>query len=309
MDNKELLRRLALLKANPKLADTLPQGEILGYITELITAFNILKKAIETNKIKGEDGYTPKEGKDYHSKAQIEQMVYSVLNQGLTEYEQSANALLTKLEKRVETIKDGKDAEITEELKEEVAEMCRALIDLPDFEALIDERITANPFAIRDSLELIPEEKDKLKIEAIGYLRAELDDLSRRIATSKVGGLGGVSEARVRQLIVELGGGGTGSGIVESVVAGTGISVDSTDPANPVISATGGGVSVEVPTGLVDSSNVTFTFTAAPKIIVTDTGTYVNEALMQNPGMSGFTLAGLVATLALPPNYFCIGYY
>lgn len=277
MDNKELLRRLALLKANPKLAETLPQGEILGYITELITAFNILKQAIETNKIKGEDGYTPKEGKDYHSKSQIEQMVYSVLNKGLTEYEQSANALLTKLEKRVETIKDGEDAEITEELKEEVAEMCRALIDLPDFEALIDERITANPFATRDSLELIPEEKDKLKIEAIGYLREELDDLSRRIVTSKVGGLGGVSEARVRQLIAELGG--------------------------------GGGMNVEVPAGLVDSSNVTFTFTVAPKIIVTDTGTYVNEALMQNPGMSGFTLSGLVATLALPPNYFCIGYY
>lgn len=36
-------------------------------------------------------------------------------------------------------------------------------------------------------------------------------------------------------------GGGGGSGVVESVVAGTGISVDNTDPANPVVSATGGG--------------------------------------------------------------------
>lgn len=35
--------------------------------------------------------------------------------------------------------------------------------------------------------------------------------------------------------------GGGGSGIVETIVAGTGISVDSTDPANPVVSATGGG--------------------------------------------------------------------
>jgi hypothetical protein len=32
-----------------------------------------------------------------------------------------------------------------------------------------------------------------------------------------------------------------GGGTVDSIVAGTGISVDSTDPANPVISATGGG--------------------------------------------------------------------
>lgn len=32
-----------------------------------------------------------------------------------------------------------------------------------------------------------------------------------------------------------------GSGIVQSIVAGTGINVDSTDPANPIVSATGGG--------------------------------------------------------------------
>jgi hypothetical protein len=32
-----------------------------------------------------------------------------------------------------------------------------------------------------------------------------------------------------------------GSGVVQTIVAGTGISVDSTDPANPIVSATGGG--------------------------------------------------------------------
>jgi hypothetical protein len=35
--------------------------------------------------------------------------------------------------------------------------------------------------------------------------------------------------------------GGSGSGIVETIVAGTGISVDATDPANPIVSATGAG--------------------------------------------------------------------
>lgn len=34
---------------------------------------------------------------------------------------------------------------------------------------------------------------------------------------------------------------GGGSGVVESVVAGTNVTVDSTDPANPIVSATGGG--------------------------------------------------------------------
>ena len=36
-------------------------------------------------------------------------------------------------------------------------------------------------------------------------------------------------------------GGGSGSGVVETIVGGSGISVDSTDPANPVVSATGSG--------------------------------------------------------------------
>lgn len=37
------------------------------------------------------------------------------------------------------------------------------------------------------------------------------------------------------------GGGGGGGGGIDTIVAGTGIDVDSTDPANPVVSATGGG--------------------------------------------------------------------
>ncbi|WP_183023884.1 hypothetical protein [Variovorax sp. UMC13] len=36
-------------------------------------------------------------------------------------------------------------------------------------------------------------------------------------------------------------GGSGGSGIVETIVAGSGVSVDATDPANPIVSATGGG--------------------------------------------------------------------
>lgn len=36
-------------------------------------------------------------------------------------------------------------------------------------------------------------------------------------------------------------GGGGGGGIVETIIAGTGITVDDTDPANPIISASGGG--------------------------------------------------------------------
>jgi len=48
--------------------------------------------------------------------------------------------------------------------------------------------------------------------------------------------------------------GGSGSGIVESIVAGTNVSVDSTDPANPVVSSSGGGVPLYFPFTLADGS-------------------------------------------------------
>ncbi len=45
----------------------------------------------------------------------------------------------------------------------------------------------------------------------------------------------------------EIPGGVTGGGQVNSVVAGTGISVDSTDPVNPVVTNTGAsGISAEL---------------------------------------------------------------
>lgn len=52
---------------------------------------------------------------------------------------------------------------------------------------------------------------------------------------------GGVNKQTTTQDIADLGSGGTG--IVESIVAGTNITVDDTDPANPIVSASGGGVS------------------------------------------------------------------
>ncbi len=73
-----------------------------------------------------------------------------------------------------------------------------------------------------------------------------------------------------------------GGGGVNSVVAGTGIAVDNTDPANPVVSATGGAGSfavteTEVDFGTKPTTDATFTvtdaaITATSKIIVTESG-------------------------------------
>jgi hypothetical protein len=155
-----------------------------------------------------------------------------------------------------------------------------------------------------------PKDSEKVVIdeEQIAKKAAELIKKQGMLETKDIKGLSGEISSYRNQLAMKQAGQHGGG---DTVVAGSGITITPLSNGTKEISATGGGggMNVEVPAGLVDSSNVTFTFTAAPKIIVTDTGTYVNEALMQNPGMSGFTLAGLVATLPLAPNYFCIGYY
>lgn len=60
--------------------------------------------------------------------------------------------------------------------------------------------------------------------------------------------------------------GGGGSGIVETIVAGTGITVDDTDPANPVVSATGGGgggsTTTAIPIAVSDETTALTTGTA-----------------------------------------------
>lgn len=60
-------------------------------------------------------------------------------------------------------------------------------------------------------------------------------------------------------------GGGGGGGQVNSVVAGTGISVDNTDPVNPVVSATGTGIT-SIPTGQMVYVDQTYGSDSGPTI-------------------------------------------
>lgn len=234
MDNKELLRRLALLKANPKLAETIPQAEVFKMIQDVISAFNVLKTAIDNGKIKGEAGYTPIPDVDYPSLTRYDKSIEETITALETNYAYALDAI----EKKLATVKDGedgKDAVITDADKEEIAALAYSLITLPNFDELVTSEIPRNGEAIRDALELLQgDERYKVEIADVQGLQAELDHLYQ---VRGAGQAGGVSRNTVIDLIAQY---GSGTGTVGSVVAGTGISVDNTDPANPVISATGG---------------------------------------------------------------------
>ena len=169
MNNKDLLKRLLLLKNNPKLAEMLPQAEILTYIMQLMSAFSTLEKAVSDGRLRGEDGRTP----------------IAELNQALSVFNTRFDALVSRVEGKLATItngtdgEDGKDAVITDELKQEIADLALGMIELPDFDTLIKTTFTINPQAIRDGLELLQDE-ERLDASAIKglekYIKTQIID-------------------------------------------------------------------------------------------------------------------------------------
>jgi hypothetical protein len=90
----------------------------------------------------------------------------------------------------------------------------------------------------------------------------------------------------------------SGSG-VSQIIAGTGISVSPVGgTGNVTITASGGGGSgsrMEIPTGIVNDSNVSFAFTNLPVILVINGLTY-----RQSGGMYNWTVSGKTITLNNP---------
>lgn len=161
MNNTDLIKRVAILKANPQLAEVIPQSDIIKLLSEVVAAFSVLQEAIETNKIKGEkgdDGITPRPGVDYPSMAQVE----ASFTRALTAFEKEYAKLEAQIAQKLSTVtngKDGKDAEITPADRNEIAAIAARLIQLPDFNAMMS--LEADAFWA--ALELQRDEIDQLK--------------------------------------------------------------------------------------------------------------------------------------------------
>lgn len=225
--DKDLLKRLALLKTKPELANILPQEQLISMMADFVKAFQSLQKAVETNKLKGDkgdDGRTPVAGKDYPTYQEIDNVLTTSLQSYATEYakfQEKVNQVIT----RAESLENGKDAEITEELKQEIAEIAFSLIELPDFDTLVSTEITRNSEAIRDALELLTgDARYRVEIADVKGLQAMLDQLA--LIRSQGGTIGkGQVYNFIRQAVAD----GTipagGSGAVDSVNGQTGVVV------------------------------------------------------------------------------------
>lgn len=266
----QILKKAKQYLSNPDVFAEPTNEEVLVVAAEIFTAIHQIDKAIKEGRL---DGKTPQPDKDFESK----QTTLSRFKQYAKETSEKLDKNVSQVEKElrdavqdaISKIENGKDGVVTDAEIERAAELALELLELPDFEALVQEQITAQPFAVRDSLELITEEKDKLSQDAIQNLREDLRQLQEQIA-------------RVNQDVK--GGVGTSKNVIDYMI--------NQRIADGTIGS-GGGVNIETPSGTINGSNTNFTVTNEPKYVVVNALTYFDGA--------GYSYSGGTITFDIPP--------
>jgi hypothetical protein len=264
MSTEKLQKTLHKLKAyeeNPELVKEPTSAEVASLVVLVLSQVGVLEQAIKDGRL---DGKTPEADKDFMSKESALRMLTDAVNSKMSEVDVTVELVKKNSQdavlEAIAQIRNGDDAVISQEQIQQAAEIAQSLIELPDFAKLVTTEITSDGASIRDALELFAKEEDKLSIESVGFLQERLDELKKAIVTTQ-GGTGTIGKQQVygfiRQAIAD---GTIGSSGVEALVAGTNVTIDATDPANPIINASvpgGAGdmsASVYDPTGVVDDA-------------------------------------------------------
>lgn len=206
MNRTLAVKKVKAYAQNPDLIKEPSMGEMADLVVLVLGAVEQIETAIKEGRL---DGKTPQADKDYLSletaQKALNEKVREMLNKTDTTLSQTSQALQERVEQALQNIRDGKDGIVSDSEIQRAAEVALQMLELPDFDALVAESLTKNADATRDGLESIVNEDDKLKIEAVGYLRQELDDLKSRVGANVISG--GLTRGGVLKLIAENGGG------------------------------------------------------------------------------------------------------
>jgi hypothetical protein len=149
-------------------------NEIADIALIIMSQVGVIEKAIKDGRL---DGKTPVPDKDYLSKDTAISMLSEAVNGLLSRVDIELNERGGSLDKQVnealQRIRDGKDGIVSEEEIERAAEIAATLIDLPDFDSLIGEKLTTDGSSIRNALELLQGD-DRLSVNAIAGLEEKL---------------------------------------------------------------------------------------------------------------------------------------
>jgi len=308
--------------------------EMADLVVLVLDAVKTIQDSIETKRLDIDKKYSQPventlaklktESESLHN--QVVKEINTLISQGEDVLSQTTQQVREQVRQAIAEIQNGEDGIVSDEEIERAASIAYSMLELPDFDALISTQITSNGEAVRDALELLQgDNRYKVEIADVKGLADALNDLAK-IRTANGGTIGKQQVYNfIRQAIADgtiTGGTGGGHTIEDEgtlltqrtnlnfVGAGVTVTDDAGNDAT-VVTIPGGGMTVTIPTGSINSSNTTYVSITEPKIIVTDYGTLVNEAIMQVAGIAGFTYTGTGPyniSVPMAPNNFIIVY-
>lgn len=176
----DLIKRLQLLNSNPEMIKPLDNTEMQDLLFMFLTHITKLQSELDKGNLKGDDGYTPIPDKDYMSEPEARKMLTQMFNEAYSSLKNEAQMTTGQVNKivqdKLDSLKDGKDAEISDELIQKMVDQTLESIVLPDFANLM----TAEPEAVRDALELLQGD-ERLEQSAIKNLPEDLKKLEDRV--------------------------------------------------------------------------------------------------------------------------------
>ena len=204
--NPQTLKKLTLYKNNPELIKEISNQELADLVVVVLGAVNQIENAIKDGRL---DGFTPRPDKEYLSIDTARKMLSKAVNDMVSNYDvemrAKGSALESQVQAAIDRIRDGEDGIVSDEEIQRAAEIAFSLIEMPDFEKLVETALTSSSYAVRDSLELIQEEEQKLEMTAVKDLLKTIEELRSEITKSKGVAGGGIGKNTVLQLIAENG--------------------------------------------------------------------------------------------------------
>lgn len=189
-DRKLAIKKVEAFAENPDIIKEPTIEEMADLVVMVLGAIEEIDGLIKAGRL---DGKTPESDKDYMSYETAQNLlrkeIQNFLNRGESVLSETATELDKRVQQAIKNIRNGENGIITDADIAKASQMALEMIELPDFDSLVDEKMTSNPIAIRDGLESIVAEEDKLKIEAISNLRKELDGLKSLSNNSSSGGV------------------------------------------------------------------------------------------------------------------------
>jgi len=166
--NDQILRKLMLAKQNPDLNIGFDTKDLADLVISVMSAV----KTIEESMNSGQLDIGAKLKKDIEKAiadgSTMQKQIAARMSDVVSDLESQANSTktelttevknaLTTLQSKVDSLTNGEDGIVTGAEIERAAEIASALIDLPDFDDMVDTAIKSSGESIVDAINLLPD--------------------------------------------------------------------------------------------------------------------------------------------------------